>query len=507
MAKNQVTLTFAGDSKQLERTFDRVGDSARKMQSEVGRSSTTFTAAGDGVSGFASKIGKFGIAAATAVVGTAIAVAHVGKDIFELSRSLVDMDRKAAAVFEAQLPKVTAWAENNKKAFGTSTREVLGLASNMADLLKPMGFSAKQATDMTTKTLGLAGALAKWSGGTKTAAEVSDILTKAMLGERDMLKGLGISISEADVKARLAAKGQSELTGVAEAQATAIATQELIFEKSTDAQKAWAEGGKAAAEAQGRVGSAVDTLKEKLAVFLTPAFEAATSAAGDFVDRATAVFDDLAPKVKSFTDNDVTGLSAALTNLKDNVLGGATEGFNNLKDSVAANSDEWQKAGENAAKLIDVIGPGFKWLLSNLGSALGSFLNDVIFTVNAIAKLIEWIEKAYNAVHHFGTVLGGTNAESQGQRRSPPGSPASSPPAAGGGRRFHSGIDRVPGAPGQEMLATLQAGERVTAAGADSRTVLELRSSGRDVDDFVAQIIERVVSARGGDVQLSFGRT
>ena len=68
------------------------------------------------------------------------------------------------------------------------------------------------------------------------------ILTKAYLGERDALTSLGIKISEADVQARLAANGQDELTGAALEQAKAVATQQLIFEKSTDAQKAWSDG-------------------------------------------------------------------------------------------------------------------------------------------------------------------------------------------------------------------------------------------------------------------------
>lgn len=41
-AKNQVTLTFAGDSTQLERAFARVGDSAKSMSREVTTSANSF---------------------------------------------------------------------------------------------------------------------------------------------------------------------------------------------------------------------------------------------------------------------------------------------------------------------------------------------------------------------------------------------------------------------------------------------------------------------------------
>lgn len=53
MAKNQVTLTFAGDSQQLEKSFDTIGDSAKRMEGDVSKSArevgTSFDKAGDGL--------------------------------------------------------------------------------------------------------------------------------------------------------------------------------------------------------------------------------------------------------------------------------------------------------------------------------------------------------------------------------------------------------------------------------------------------------------------------
>jgi phage-related protein len=70
---------------------------------------------------------------------------------------------------------------------------------------------------------------------------------------------------------------------------------------------------------------------------------------------------------------------------------------------------------------------------------------------------------------------------------------------------FHTG-GIVPGLPGQEMLAVLQAGERVTPAGKSTATVIEIRSSGSDVDDLLVKILQRAIKARGGNVQLALGR-
>lgn len=250
-----IKIRFSGDTSGLDKA-------AASGEKQIGKWQRGFQ-----------KFNKVAVPAALAVGAAAVAV---GKDSVELSRKIEDMDAKAQAVFKGQLGSVSKWADANKKALGLSRRETVGLAANFADLLVPMGFTAKEAANMSTETLDLSGALAKWSGGQYEAAEVSEILAKAMLGERDQLKSLGISISEADVQTRLAKKGQDKLKGAALQQAKALATQELIMEKSTDAQAAWANGGRKAAESQNGMNSSIQEIRESLAVALTPAIEKVT---------------------------------------------------------------------------------------------------------------------------------------------------------------------------------------------------------------------------------------
>ncbi|MCA9540545.1 MAG: hypothetical protein KC620_16710 [Myxococcales bacterium] len=164
--------------------------------------------------------------------------------------------------------------------------------------------SREQAAKMSTETVGLAGALAEWSGGQKSAAEVSDILTKAYLGETDGLKALGISISAADVSARLAAKGQDELTGSALEQARALAIQELVFEKSTDAQKRFADGADSAARKQAEMRASINEAKEALAMALAPALAAVVTKMAEFVpiviSIASTIGSRLVPAARAF---------------------------------------------------------------------------------------------------------------------------------------------------------------------------------------------------------------
>lgn len=70
--------------------------------------------------------------------------------------------------------------------------------------------------------------------------------------------------------------------------------------------------------------------------------------------------------------------------------------------------------------------------------------------------------------------------------------------------KFHKG-GTVPGAPGSEMMAILQAGETVTPAGQSSGAVIEIRSGGSQLDDLLVDVLSRAVSRRGGNVQLVLG--
>jgi hypothetical protein len=70
--------------------------------------------------------------------------------------------------------------------------------------------------------------------------------------------------------------------------------------------------------------------------------------------------------------------------------------------------------------------------------------------------------------------------------------------------KFHQG-GIVPGAPGTEVMALLQAGERVEpAGGAGARTVIEIRSGGTAVDDALVELLAGAIRRAGG-LEVVFG--
>lgn len=69
---------------------------------------------------------------------------------------------------------------------------------------------------------------------------------------------------------------------------------------------------------------------------------------------------------------------------------------------------------------------------------------------------------------------------------------------------FHAG-GRVPGAPGQNVLAVLQAGETVTSAAGRAGTTLTIDSAGAQLDDLLVEILRQAITVRGGNVQTVLG--
>lgn len=255
MADRKITVILAGDADSLNKAFGHAGAAAGEFEKKTGGALSNIATIGAGV----------------VAGGLATKLPGIITGLADTSAALELQAAKAKVVFGDQLPIVQAWAAGSAKAMGLTRSEAVNLAAGMQDLLVPMGFTRDEAAKMSAGTLELAGALSEWTGGTMDAKAVSDILTKAMLGERDGLKALGISISEADVKARLAANGTDKLTGAALAQATALATQQLIIEKSTDAQTAFANGAGSAARKQAEMSAATKEGQEALANGFGPA--------------------------------------------------------------------------------------------------------------------------------------------------------------------------------------------------------------------------------------------
>ncbi|MBI1757974.1 MAG: hypothetical protein HYR62_01880 [Actinobacteria bacterium] len=254
------------------KAFDRSAKDAERASGRIGRAGSAIGRTGGKLASFGKGAGAVGVGVLGAVVG----VGMLGSTMLRTAANMELMDRKAKIVFGKGFPAMESWAKKVGSRMGLTSREVLRMASGMQDLLVPMGFTRDRAQAMTRQLAGLSGALSEWSGGTRSASEVGDILSAALLGERDALQGLGIGISQAQVDAQVLANAKKGLVFATDEQAQAQATLDLIMAKSTDAQNAYSssQGTLAAklAASKSKLGELRDALIVKVTPWLTTAF-------------------------------------------------------------------------------------------------------------------------------------------------------------------------------------------------------------------------------------------
>ena len=340
-----INVAILGDAKKFKKAVGEASDKLGKFSAKVGNVSANV------VKGF----GVMGAAAG----GLAVVV---GKQLFDVGEELTALDQKIGTVFSGEsLNTVTDWADEVAARMGLTSTQAAGLAANAGDLLKPMGFTADQAADMSTEIIGLAGALSEWSGGQRGVEETAEILSKALLGERDSLKSLGISINQAEVDQRALIIAQQAGREAITAQDKALATQALILEKSTDAQEAYAAGGNKLTAAQNQLKAAFGELQEDLARKLLPLF----AQAADIVVELIKVFDE-------------EGLGGVISNVSERIK----KAWPAIKAQLAV----WARGFVNWVKEV---GPPFLAALGNFLLDFGKwFINDALPVI--IEKLGEW---------------------------------------------------------------------------------------------------------------------
>ena len=142
---------------------------------------------------------------------------------------------KFNTVFSSLSKKSTETAKTLAKDFGLSSVKARELLGDTGDLLTGFGFSQESALDLSRQVNELAVDLASFTNFSGGAEGASAALTKALLGERESIKSLGISILEEDVKRRVAINTSKGMRFETERQAKAFATLQLAQEQSTNA--------------------------------------------------------------------------------------------------------------------------------------------------------------------------------------------------------------------------------------------------------------------------------
>jgi hypothetical protein len=177
----------------------------------------------------ASQIGK------NMSVALTLPLVALGTASVKAASDFEETESKFNTVFRNIQKDANETAEELRNAYGLSSKASLQLLSDTGDLLTGFGFTQQSALDLSSEVNKLAVDLASFTNFSGGAKGASQALTKALLGERESVKSLGISILEADVQAKVLKNTQEGLTFASERQAKAFATLQIAQEQSKNA--------------------------------------------------------------------------------------------------------------------------------------------------------------------------------------------------------------------------------------------------------------------------------
>lgn len=167
------------------------------------------------------------------IIGMGLAMVRAGSDSEETAQ-------KFGVVFRGVSAEAKAMVKDLDENFGLSGSSAQKLLGDTGDLLTGFGFAQDSALDLSGEVQKLAVDLAAFTNIEGGAERASRALTKALLGEREMAKELGIAILEKDVLERVALNTARGMEFATTRQAKAYATLQLAQEQSKNAMGAYA---------------------------------------------------------------------------------------------------------------------------------------------------------------------------------------------------------------------------------------------------------------------------
>lgn len=258
-----IRVSVIGDATKLNQAFD---DAQRRTQS------------------FTEKMDRMG---RTLTNRVSLPLAAAGGFAIKMASDLEQSAGAVESVFGPASDTIREFGETAAESFGLSRREVNETAAILGAQLQSMGFSAEDAAEQVVGLQERAADMAATFGG--TTREALDAIGSLMRGERDPIEQYGVAIKQADINARLAADGLSNLEGEAKKQAEAQAALALLFGQTADITGQFAREADTTAGALARMRAQSENLSAELGTKLLPVANDMLDSAGGLLDTFSAM--------------------------------------------------------------------------------------------------------------------------------------------------------------------------------------------------------------------------
>lgn len=215
-----------------------------------------------------SSLSKAGRLAAIGLGAATVAAVALGRRAVTAASNAQQSVGATESVYGRYADTVIKRSEQAAEAIGLSANEYRELANVSGAMLKSSELPLKRVTDLTAQLNRRAADVAATFGG--TTREAVEAFNALLRGETDPVERYGVAIKQTDVNARLAAKGQDELTGAQMKQASALARLDLLFKQTKSSAGQFRRESDTLAGQQQRLGAEVENLEAKVGAVLLP---------------------------------------------------------------------------------------------------------------------------------------------------------------------------------------------------------------------------------------------
>ena len=331
-------------------------------------------------------ISSVGKTAGLAAVGFAAFAGgiQIGNFIGQAVAGARDLERNYAglrAVFEDLTPRMKTFSETAVN-MGLSMKDASKASVFIGSVLKQSGFAIDETADLTERLVGLATDLSITYGYDVQEALMG--MTALFRGEYDPIEKFGVAMKQSEINSELAARGMGNLEGAARRFAEQQIRVELLFQRSQDAQGAFARQTGTLAAEQLKLSATFDNVRDTVATSLLPGI---ANAMGEM----QGILKELAPEIRNAFEDAAPVLERLVEVLMPLIEDGLrilVDGFSKATEFVGALLDPSTSLGE---------------IVADIGVAFG----ELVYALQQGAKENQWIfdlggwlgETLLNAVH------------------------------------------------------------------------------------------------------------
>lgn len=268
---------------------------------------------GSAAAGAGGKLGRSifgGVIGAYAAMGVTQKVTGWIGDAIMAGSNYNETMSKGAAIFGTQMGAVEKWASTSATSVGLSKEAATSAAASFGDMFSQIGFTGKEAANMSTKVVQAAADLGSFSN--LDTADVSERISAAFRGEYDSLQAVIPNISAARVEQEAMARSGKTNASALTAQEKASAVLAIVQKDGNRAMGDFARTSGGFANQMKIAAAQSDDLKGRIGGALQPALQAGAGVlTGVLMPALLGFADKAAPAISSAVD----GISGVLGGL------------------------------------------------------------------------------------------------------------------------------------------------------------------------------------------------